>query len=132
MHLGVSWAMLAAAAAGIGVGAVWYAIFAEAVGRAREKVRSSTLIWGVAVAANLLIAFVLGNLMQMFEITGWIFGLIFAFLFWLGFTTPVLVMNNALAGRPLTLSVIEGGHALLNICLQGVILASFNVGASGY
>lgn len=136
MDLGVSWAMLAAAAAGFGVGAVWYGIFGEpwvnAVGRTREELKPSPATYAVAVVANLLIAFVLGNLMQMFEITGWVFGLIFGFLFWLGFTIPILALNYAFARRPMSLTVIDGGHAMLNICLQGVVLASFNVGASGY
>lgn len=136
MDLGVNWAMLVAAVAGIGTGAVWYGIFGEpwtkAVGVSREALKPSLTPYVVAVVANLLIAFVLGNLMRMFEITGWVWGLVFGFLFWLGFIIPILAMNNAFARRPMSLTVIDGGHAMLNVCLQGVVLASFNVGAAGY
>lgn len=136
MHLGVHWAMLVAAAAGFGIGAVWYGIFSEpwrkAVGGSREALRPSVGTYILAVIANLLIAFVLGNTMRMFEISGAIFGLIFGFLLWLGFTIPVLALNNAFAGRSTSLTVIDGGHAMLNICLQGAILASINVASSGY
>lgn len=125
MYLGVSWAMLAAAAVGLGVGAVWYGIFAEpwlkAIGKTREELKGSALTWAVAVAANLLIAYVLASVMSMAG-GGWSGGLITGFFMWMGFAVPVLAMNNAFAGRPVNLTVIDGGHALLNICLQGVFL----------
>jgi hypothetical protein len=136
MYLGVGWAMLAAAVAGFGIGAAWYGIFSEpwmkAAGRTREELKPSALIWLVAIAANLLIAFVLGNIMGSMGISGWSGGLITGFFMWLGFTIPVLVMNNGFAGRPVNLTVIDGGHALLNICVQGLVLGYFGPGGSSF
>lgn len=126
MHLGVSWAMLAAAAVGFGVGAVWYGIFGEpwlrAIGKARGEIKPSPVPWLVAVIANLLIAYVLASVMQGAGISGWSGGLITGFFMWMGFTISILALNNVFAGRPNSLTVIDGGHALLNICLQGVVL----------
>jgi len=136
MHLEFHWAILPAALAGFVIGAVWYSIFGErritSVGKTGAELKPAAMTWAVAVVANLLIAFVFCNVMRMFEISGSIFGLIFGFLIWLGFAMPVVALNNVYTGRSTNLTVIDGGQALLNICLQGVILASLGVAASGY
>ncbi|MFP4002875.1 MAG: DUF1761 domain-containing protein [Alphaproteobacteria bacterium] len=136
MDLGVSWAMLAAAAAGLVIGVIWYGIFAEpwmnAVGRTREELRPSVLSWVAAAAANLLIAYVLAQVLRSTGAGGWSGGLMTGFFMWMGFAVPILVMNNVFAKRPANLIVIDGGHALLNICLQGVVLASLGGGGSTY
>lgn len=130
MHLGVSlWAVLAAAAVGFGTGAVWYGIFGQpwmkAMGLTRDQLKPTPMPYVVAAIGNVLVAFVFANLVGGGMITDWVSGLLTGFMLWLGFTVSFMALNNAFAGRPISLTIIDGGHALLNICLQGVVIGLF-------
>lgn len=130
MHLGVSeWAILAAATVGFGTGAIWYGIFAQpwmkAVGVTRDQITPNVMPYIVAAISNLLVAFVFANLVGGGMISDWVSGLVTGFMLWLGFTVSFMSLNYAFAGRTNSLTIIDGGHALLNICLQGVVIGWF-------
>ena len=44
---------------------------------------------------------------------------------WLGFVITTIVVNNAFQKRTLALTVIDGGHWLAVLVLQGVVLGLF-------
>src|SRR5262245_20393054 len=110
MQLQFGWPMLVAALAGFATGAVWYTLLGgawlKALGTTKEDMRPSPVPFIIAAAANLLVAFVLGNVMLKLSGGGFggggvtaVFGLVTGFFMWAGFTIPFLAMNNAFAGQ---------------------------------
>lgn len=54
-------------------------------------------------------------------------GIISGLFAWAGFVATTMTANYAFQGRPFTLSLIDGGHFLLVLIVQGAIIGWFGV-----
>jgi Protein of unknown function (DUF1761) len=133
------WAILAAGLAGYAFGALWYMALAgpwmAASGRTRADMAGrdgqgrSPLPFILALIANLVIAVVLAGLVGHLG-PGQVTlrnGVISALFIGLGFVVPTMVVNNAFGGRPFALSLIDSGHWLGVLLIQGAIIGGFGV-----
>ncbi len=53
-------------------------------------------------------------------------GIISAGLIWVGFVITSIAVNNAFQRRKVMLTVIDGGHWLLALVVQGAVLGALN------
>ncbi len=127
-------AVLAAAAAGFGFGAVWYMTFAGVWLRAtgleldetgKPKADSSYWPFLVSAIAMILVAGMMRHIFAMAGIEGggksFVAGLgVGAF-----FITPWVATNYAYAMRRKMLTVIDGGYAILGCGIIGLVLGQF-------
>ena len=133
--LEVDWiAVLIAAAAGYAIGAAWYMTLSKpwmaAAGLTEEMINGKTgkpspLPFVIAAIANIVMAMMLfGILDHVGDPTPWR-GMLSAFFIWIGFVATTLSVNHAYQMKPLRLTLIDGGHWLLNLLAQGAILGWF-------
>jgi Protein of unknown function (DUF1761) len=129
-------AVLGAAVASWLLGAAWYALLARpwmiALGKTRTELmgpdgRPSPLPFVVAFLAQFLMAWVLAGLIGhtgpgQAGVAG---GIVAGFLVWLGFVITTLSTNHGFGGHRSMLTVIDGGHWLAVLLLQGAVLGLF-------
>ena len=77
---------------------------------------------GVSVFAGILVQLAQGGLTTTLRI-----GLISAGFLWLGFVIPTMVVNYAFHGARQSLTVIDGGHWLGVLLIQGAIMGWWGV-----
>jgi hypothetical protein len=129
-------AVFAAGVAGWLVGAVWYGVLgkqwmtalgwteADCAGPdGKRHMPVGPMI--IAYVAQLLMALMLAGLMGHMGTPSVMIGVISGALVWLGFVVTTITVNNAFQKRTLTLTVIDGGHWLAVLVLQGVVLGLF-------
>ncbi len=130
-------AVLAAAVAGFAFGAAWYSTLSgpwlRAVGLTREQLAESKSAKPFVIAglAQLVMAAVLawflghaaGGPAEPAELT-WYDGLRVGFLAWLGFVITTLAVNHGFQGARRALTVLDGGHWLGVLLIQGLVLAA--------
>lgn len=135
---GLNWiAILLAAVAGFGFGAIWYGIFGrawmKAAGITEEDIKGadgtkkqSPLPFIIAILANLIMAFTLAGFMghMVLDIKH---GLITAGLVWLGFVLTTVMVNYSFQMRPISLSAIDAGHWLGVLLIMGCIIGYMGV-----
>lgn len=125
-------AVVIAAVASFMFGWLWYGVlFSEAwriaCGKTREDVQADSLspapfiisFIGLVVMASVLagvLRYVAGGAVTMET------GLIAGAFMWLGFVITTMAVNNAFRGSKPALTVIDGGHWLGVLVLQGLIL----------
>ncbi len=123
--------VILAAAAGFGVGAIWYgglsARWMVAVGTTKEEIAddNSPLPFVIAGLAALLAAGMMRHMFVTGEVTGWLrcgaYGAgIGAFM-----VMPWIILHYAFAGRPRSLWWIDGGHTVAAFTVMGVVLGIF-------
>jgi len=130
------WAIMLAAAASFMFGAVWYGTFAKpwmaAIGKTEAEIRGTgqtPILYLVAIIAQLVMAWVLAGLIghlgpgQVTLKNGVISG---AFA-WLGFVVTTLAVNHGFQGAQRSLTVIDGGHWLGVLLIQGAIIGVMGV-----
>ena len=125
-------AILAAAAASFAAGAVYYGVLGKrwmaALGKTEEEVKAgmNPAIYGVAAVCQLVLAFMLAAILAHFSPDALTVGnaLVSALLLWLGFVMTTMTVNHRFQGQPWSLTLIDGGHWLVGMLLQGVVLAS--------
>jgi hypothetical protein len=128
-------AILAASVAGWLVGAVWYGVLGKAwmaaSGKSEAEIASATtarkmpagpmiLAFIAQVVMTAMFAGLLGHLGYRTAHQGAIAGA----LLWLGFVITTQAVNNAFQMRKPMLTVIDGGHWLVVLAVQGAILAT--------
>jgi hypothetical protein len=126
-------AILAAAVAAWLAGAVWYGILGKQWvaalgwtdgalmgpdGRRRMPVGPMVL----SFIASLIMAFMLSGLMGHLGAPTVRSGIISGALVWVGFVITSIAVNNAFQRRKAMLTVIDGGHWLLALIVQGAVL----------
>jgi hypothetical protein len=133
---GISYiAVFFAAVAGFAFGAVYYTLLGTqwmtALGKTREDIerQRSPLPFVIAAAAQLVMAFVLagtiGHLGQgMVTIRN---GVISALFVWVGFVATTMAVNYAFQGARYKLTLIDGGHWLGGLLIQGLIIGWIGV-----
>ena len=128
---GVSYvAIVAAVVVSFVFGGVWYGLLSKpwlaASGRTEDEVKGTGMIvpMVVTVVAELIMAWVLAGLIghlgagQVTVRNGIVSG---AFC-WLGFVVTTLAVNHAYQGEKRALTLIDGGHWLGVLLIQGAIL----------
>ncbi|TLP47060.1 MULTISPECIES: DUF1761 domain-containing protein [Cohaesibacter] len=131
----VNWiAVLLSALAGYAIGAIWYMLLAKpwmtAAGLTPETIKGadgkqSPLPFIIAALANIVIATMLfGILVHVGDPTPRR-GMMSAIFIWIGFVATTLTVNYAYQKKPFRLTLIDGGHWLVNLAAQGAILGWF-------
>jgi hypothetical protein len=129
------WAVVVAAIAGYAAGAIWYMSLSkpwmEAHGFTHESLQShrSPVPFILAFLANLVMAFILAGVVGHLGVGQVTLRntVISAFLLWFGFVLTTLTVNYSFGRRPLKLMAIDGGHWLLVLMVQGVIIGLWGV-----
>jgi hypothetical protein len=125
----------AAAVASFFFGFGYYSVLAKAWVRATGRPEGGLKAGGMAkpmiitIICQLLVAFFLAGILghlgtKMVNIEG---GLITGFFVWLGFSMTTTAMNYAWQRAKLSLYIIDGGHWLSVLLLQGVVLGAMGV-----
>jgi hypothetical protein len=127
-------AVIIAALAGFGLGAIWYRVFAKpwmhAVGKTetdRPQGSAQVALFTLAFVALLIMAWMLAGLMGHLGQVSIRGGVITSFFVWLGFVITTMGVNYAFAGAKRILTLIDGGYWLAVLSIQGAIIGAFGV-----
>jgi hypothetical protein len=127
-------AIVIAAVAGFGVGAVWYTFLFQkpwmaAMGMDEEKMRAGggpdATPFIVAAVGHLVMAFVFSAILHSLGAATLGGGLTVGFFAWLGFVITSMAVNNGFGGRNMMVTVIDGGHWLTVLLVMGLIIGAF-------
>ncbi len=136
------WPVLIAAVASFVFGAVWYGtlsrqwLAARGVGHAEmAKTKAATasvpVLYTMTLIALLVMAWmfagVLLHLARGGMVVGVRAGMISGFFLWFGFVMTTLTVNHAFQGARRALTLIDGGHWLGVLLIQGAILGWWGV-----
>lgn len=126
-------AVVCAALASWLIGALWYSAFARpwmlALGKTRAELlgpsgKASPLPFVVAFLAQLVMAWVLAGIIGHLgpgQVT-LANGVVSGFFVWLGFVVTSHAVNHGFSGQRLMLTVIDSGHWLAALVIQGAII----------
>ena len=128
-------AIVIAALAGFGMGAVWYTVLGKAwlsaLGKTEEDIKGSgvgqAMPFIIALLADLVMAIVLAGLMGHVGDVSVRGGLISALFVWVGFVITTMGVNHAFSGASPKLTAIDGGHWLAVLLVMGAVLGAFGV-----
>ena len=121
-------AVLVAAVISWFAGAGWYGALSKqwmaALGWDKDNLPKSMPIAPMVTSfvAELVMAFILSGLIVHMGNNGLKTGLISAALCWVGFVATTITVNNAFQKRSIALTFIDGGHWLLVLLIQGIVL----------
>ena len=124
-------AILVAAVASWIAGAVWYGVLGkqwmQALGWTEADRPKSPPIGPLAttLVAELVMAGLLAGLIGHFGQAGIRNGVIVTAFSWLAFVAPTIAVNNAFQKRPVKLTVIDSGHWLMVLLVQGLVIGWF-------
>jgi Protein of unknown function (DUF1761) len=131
------WAVLVAGAIGFGLGGVWYRLLAApwkaAHGFSAEQIRAhhgkGAPPWPliIALAADLIMAWMLAGVMGHLGEVSLKNGVISAAFLWFGFVITTLAVNNTFGMRKTALIWIDGGHWLVVMLVMGAIIGAWGV-----
>lgn len=120
--------------AGFVFGAVWYGALSGPWTAAADMPggpsgappagRPPLRLMALALAANILMAAVLSGIMLHIGAFSPGAGIFSAVLVWLGFAAPVIAVNYGFQRRRPVLFLIDGGHWLGALCVQGAVLGA--------
>lgn len=122
-------AVLVAGVVAMAIGALWYqdAIFGRAwlseLGKKQSELGSGNIGYVIAMAGNLLIAYVLAHFVDYTQATTIVAGALTGFWLWLGFVATAMAMNYAFEGRSARLFWINSLMQLAVLAACGAILA---------
>jgi hypothetical protein len=124
-------AVVIAALAGFGTGTAWYMTLSKAwlaaVGKTKEDLPQSSRPFIITIVALLVMAWMLAGLIgHMGEVTI-LNGVISGFFVWLGFVITTMAVNHAFGGARPMLTLIDGGHWLAVLLIQGAIIGAFGI-----
>ena len=130
-------AVIIAAAASFAFGSIWYMSLAKpwmaALGKSEAEIKGeggpSPLPFITAAVAQLVMAFMLAGLighLGVGQVTP-VNGLISGFFCWLGFVITTMAVNHGFQGASRALTVIDGGHWLGVLAIQGLIIGLMGV-----
>ena len=115
------------------LGAVWYSpvMFArkwmQLIGITREPGKRDGLLLGMTASffGDLVISFVLANVLVWAHVTGFKRGAVLGVLMWMGFIAAPNLPQGLYEKRPFKLFAINGGYWLVGLFVVGGILASW-------
>ena len=129
-------AVIIAALAGFGLGAVWYMVLARpwmhAIGKTEAECKqlqgsAKVVPFAISIVALFIMALMLAGVMgHLGDITirG---GVISGFFVWLGFVITTMGVNHAFSGAKPMLTLIDGGYWLAVLLIQGAVIGAFGV-----
>lgn len=119
-------AVLAAAVASFAAGAVWYGLFGKPWARAARltetELRLRPLLLVTSFLCQLLMALIFAGIIYHAGPMSVGNGVLSAVLVWTGFFATSLTVNHRFQGASWGLTLIDGGHWLAVLLVQGVIL----------
>lgn len=127
-------AVVIAALAGFGLGAVWYmvlgGVWMRAIGKTESELEqgkgpSKALPFIIAIVALLVMATMLAGIMAHLGSMTVRGGVIAGALVWLGFVITTMGVNHAFVGAKPMLTLIDGGHWLAVLLIQGAVIGAF-------
>jgi hypothetical protein len=127
-----TWAILAAAAVNIVLGAIWYMppVFGRKwmalIGKTREELGSPTTPMVISVLTSLLLAYTMATLMSAAAIDNLAEGVLFSLLLSIGIFAASLAPQLAFEGRPPQLFSIHAGYRIVSMMLMGGILGAWH------
>jgi hypothetical protein len=133
------WAVLLAAAASFIFGGVWYGLLSKqwmaAANISEERIKGdggpSPWPFVITLIAQIVMSWMLaGVLLHLYKAglpANLRNGLTSAFFLWLGFVATTLVVNHQFQMQKLTLTLIDGGHWLGVMLIQGAILGLYAI-----
>lgn len=129
-------AVIIAALAGFGLGAIWYmvlgGVWLRAIGKTEDDFKQNSgiakaLPFIIAIVALLVMATMLAGIMaHLGSYTVW-GGVIAGALIWLGFVITTMGVNHAFGHAKPMLTVIDGGHWLAVLLIQGAVIGAFGL-----
>lgn len=119
-----------AAVASFFFGAVWYGVLGKqwmaAANLTEDKIKNMgrplPVLLAISFATALVMAYVLATLIGMSADRSIGAAVRIAFLAWLGFVATTVIVNHGYQGAKPALTLIDGGHWLGVLLLQGLIL----------
>jgi hypothetical protein len=121
-------AVLAAGIASFVAGAAWYGVLGKlwmrAAGLTKEQTRPSVLLFAGTFLCQLLMAFVFAGLIYHAGPVSVANGLLSAALVWVGLIATSLIVNHRFQGQPWSLTLIDGGHWLAVLLVQGAVIGA--------
>lgn len=132
MHFAVNWlAVIVAAIASMGLGAIWYNVLGKqwlsAIGKTREQLNAADwtpFAWGFAV--QLVMAYFIALITPaLFGATDVWNGVLAGVHMWAGFGITALILNHRYQGLPWKLTAIDGGYYLGVLVIQGIVIGLF-------
>lgn len=127
-------AVIVAAAAGFGFGAVWYMTLAKpwmaAAGikmgaDGKPDGNGSPLPFVLSAIAMLVVAGMMRHVFALSNIDTAMKGLVSGLGIGLFFISPWIMINNGYGGRPFKLTLIDGGYATFGCAVIGMVLTLF-------
>jgi hypothetical protein len=130
-------AVFVAAIAGWLVGAVWYGVLSKQWlaalnwteadmrgpdGKRRMPMGPMILAFVAQLVMALMLAGIVGHIGGMANV---VTGLVSGVLVWFGFVITTIAVNNAFQRKKAMLTIIDGGHWLAVLVVQGLILGLF-------
>jgi hypothetical protein len=119
-----------AAVAGVATGAVWYGVLGtwwkRAHGMGPEGPKPGIFAFALWALGNLVAAFLLADLLADIGDASGPGGLVAGVLLGVGFCVPYMAMSNAFAGKPLALTLIDGGHAVAALAATGLVIGAMS------
>lgn len=129
-------AIVVAAVASFAFGSIYYMALSKpwmaALGKTEEQVKTDGMkpsVFIVTALAQLVMAWVLSGVIGHLgtdQVTV-MNGLISAAFIWVGFVATTLVVNHGFQGARKSLTVIDGGHWLGVLLVQGLVIGLFGV-----
>ncbi len=135
MVFDVNWvAAIVATIAGFAVGAAWYTSLSRqwqaAIGKTRNQLDAGPVPYVIGIAVELVMAVVLAvAIRSIFGEVNVANGLLTGAVMWLGFVLPPMILNHRYQNMPWQLSLIDGGHMLAVLLVQGLVIGLFGGGA---
>ena len=125
-------AVLAAAVAAWVVGALWYMALAKPWMAASGvqvgpdgRPEGGALPYILSLIAMVLVAGMMRHVFALSAVDTWDKGLVSGLGVGLFFISPWIMINNAYAGNPFRLTLIDGGYAVLGCAVIGTVLMLF-------
>lgn len=116
----------AAAVASFLAGAVWYGVLGtawmKAAGLTREQTQPDPVTFGIAFVCQLVMAIVFAGIIYHTGETTVRTGIISALMVWVGIVLTTLITNHRFQSQPWSLTAIDGGHWLLVLLVQAVVI----------
>lgn len=129
-------AVIIAALAGFGLGALWYMVLSKpwmhAIGKTETELKQQTgsskvVPFAICIVALLIMAWMLAGLMGHLADVTVRGGVITGAFVWLGFVITTMGVNHAFGGVKPMLTLIDGGYWLAVLLIQGAVIGAFGV-----
>ena len=124
-------AVILAVIASMMTGAAWYGLFSKqwmsAAGLSEADIQQKPSLYVIAILCQAVIAYLLAGLIGHLGTLTIGAGMITAFFCWLGFCLAPMIVNHRFQGNGWNLTIIDGGHWLGVLVIQGAVIGAFGV-----